>query len=71
MLAGTGRLGGGEAILFVTIQGFDYKQELGPGAEDSRATPPGGMDHGTVMARVHVELVRLGSRISRSRRLGT
>ena len=28
------------------------------------------MDHGTVMARAHVELVRLGSRISRSRRLG-
>ena len=26
-----------------------------PGPEDSRATPLGGMDHGTVMARVHVE----------------
>ena len=26
-----------------------------PGTEDSRATPLGGMDHGTVMARVHVE----------------
>ena len=34
-------------------------------AEVHAAAAGCGMDHGTVMARVHVELVRLGSRISR------
>ena len=40
------RVTGGPASLDV---GF------GNGPEDSRATPLGGLDHGTVMARVHVE----------------
>ena len=38
--------------------GYLYEERAsgrGPGPEDSRATPLGGMDHGTVMARVHVE----------------
>ena len=34
--------------------------EAPPGPEDSRATPLGGMDHGTVMARVHVEFGQVG-----------
>ena len=41
-------------------EGVTGNLEPPPGPEGSRAAPLGGTDHGTLMARVHVEFARRG-----------